>query len=75
METVLGIPLELFIIILIWSLVWTGLALWRSARRSEKVWFIIILITNTLGLLEIIYLFLIAREPKKKAIRKSKRKK
>lgn len=50
-----------FIVFMIWSLVWKGLALWHSARRGENIWFIILLIVNTLGILEIIYLFLVIK--------------
>ncbi|MGI6348039.1 MAG: DUF5652 family protein [Patescibacteria group bacterium] len=48
--------LILFPIILIWSLVWKGLALWRSARLNHKTWFVFMLIINSLGILEILYL-------------------
>ncbi len=48
-----------------WTLVWKGLALWRSARAGQKVWYIVLLIVNTLGILEIIYL-LITNKPKAK---------
>jgi len=51
----LGIPLALIAVILIWSFVWKGLALWKSARKTQLAWFIIILIVNTLGILEILY--------------------
>lgn len=44
-----------------WSLIWKGLALWRAARRKEVAWFVILLVVNTLGILEIIYYFLIAK--------------
>ena len=44
-----------------WSLFWKGLALWKSARRGEKWQFIILLIVNTLGLLEILYLFVFSK--------------
>jgi hypothetical protein len=47
------------LIALAWSLLWKGLALWRAAKRGEKIWFIVFLIVNTLGILEIIYLFFI----------------
>ena len=47
----------LFVVFALWSVVWKGLALWHSARRGENVWFIIILLVNTVGILEIIYLF------------------
>ena len=37
--------------VLIWSVVWKGLALWKSARVGSKVWFIVFLVVNTLGIL------------------------
>jgi len=46
---------------IIWTLVWKGLALWRSAELRQKYWFIALLLINTLGILEIIYLFVIAK--------------
>jgi len=39
-----------------------GIALWKSARLSHKWWFIILLITSTFGLLDLIYILLVARK-------------
>jgi methionyl-tRNA synthetase len=50
----------LFVLVL-WSIFWKGLALWHSGRRGQPWWFVILLIVNTVGLLEIIYLFLILK--------------
>ena len=44
-------------VLLIWSIVWKGLALWNASKNNQKNWFIVILIINTIGILEIIYLF------------------
>lgn len=52
------------IILVVWSLIWKGIALWRAAQLSQRGWFILILIVNALGLLEIIYLLFIARKYK-----------
>lgn len=49
-------------IIVIWSLIWKGLALWHSARKGEYIWFVVILLVNSVGILDIIYLFLIAKK-------------
>lgn len=49
-------------VLLVWSLIWKGLALWKAARLSSKWWFIILLVINTLGILEIIYIFFVARK-------------
>lgn len=53
------------ILLVVWSLVWKGLAWWHSARRGDKVWFIVFLFLNTAGILEIIYLFAVAKITKK----------
>ncbi|MEK7497171.1 MAG: DUF5652 family protein [Patescibacteria group bacterium] len=48
-------PLVLLLLV-IWSVIWKGLALWRAARLNKPIWFGIILVVNTLGILEIVYL-------------------
>ncbi|MEM4271580.1 MAG: DUF5652 family protein [Candidatus Pacearchaeota archaeon] len=61
-STQLGnIPAWAVAIIIIWSLVWKGLALWKSARLSQPIWFVLILVLNTLGILEILYIFIFSR--------------
>lgn len=47
----------IFYLILAWTLPWKGVALWKAAKNSHRVWFIAIFLLNTLALLEIIYLF------------------
>ncbi|MFH1399795.1 MAG: DUF5652 family protein [Candidatus Woesearchaeota archaeon] len=43
-------------IVVLWELLWKGIALWKSARSNQMVWFIFLLIMNTVGILPIIYL-------------------
>ena len=50
-----------FILLLVWSLIWKGIALWKAARASDKAWFIALLIINTLGILEIFYIFVFSK--------------
>ena len=52
----------LLVPLLVWSLVWTGWALWLAARRGELAWFVALLVLNTAGLLEIFYIFVIAKQ-------------
>lgn len=52
----------IILILVIWSLAWKGLALWRAARHEEKKWFIAILILNTLGILDILYLYVFSKK-------------
>lgn len=54
------------VLLAIWSLIWKGLALWHSAHRDQKTWFIVLLVLNTAGILEIIYLFAVAKIQKSK---------
>jgi hypothetical protein len=46
---------------LIWSLFWKGVALWRAAKNEQRNWFVVILILNTFGIIEIVYLFKFAK--------------
>jgi len=48
---------EVFILLTIWSLFWKGWALWKSANKKQLIWFIILLMINTVGILEILYIF------------------
>lgn len=49
--------LSIFIaVVATWTIVLKGFALWHSARNYQKRWFIVLLIVNTFGILEIIYL-------------------
>lgn len=45
-----------------WTLLWKGLALWKAAMNQSKIWFVILLILNTLGILEIIYILFFSRK-------------
>jgi len=51
-------------LVLLWTLPWKGVALWRAAKNSQKKWFIALLGVNTLAVLEIIYIFYFSK-PKK----------
>src|SRR5260221_10557151 len=46
----------------VWSLFWKGIALWRSAQLKQRNWFVVILVLNTVGILELIYLFRFAKK-------------
>jgi len=43
-------------ILIAWSIIWKGIALWHSARNKQIVWYIALLILNTVGIFEIVYL-------------------
>ncbi len=43
--------------LVIWEMVWKGIALWRAGGNQHLAWFICLFIFNTLGILPIIYIF------------------
>ena len=70
-----GIAIWLLAIILIWSLVWKLLALWKSARNNHLVWFIAMAIFNTIGILPILYIFVFSKLKYKSLVKSKKAKK
>jgi len=55
-------------LLLVWTIPWKGVALWKAARNSHKKWFIAIFLLNTMALLEIIYIFYFAKKSEKKIV-------
>jgi hypothetical protein len=50
-------------VLTIWILIWKGIALWRAAKYGQRNWFIVMLVIyNTIGILEIVYLFRFAKK-------------
>lgn len=52
----------LLLLLWVWSYIWKGIALWHSAKNHQRNWFIVILVLNTVGILEIVYLFRFAKK-------------
>ncbi len=47
----------LFLLFIAWSLAWKGSALWKASKNGQKKWFMVMLVLNTFGILEIVYIF------------------
>lgn len=45
-----------------WTLVWKGLALYRAGANRSVPWFVVLLIVNTFGILEILYLVVFSKK-------------
>jgi hypothetical protein len=45
-----------------WTLAWKGVSLWRAARNGSKPWFVALLLSNTMGVLDALYLFVVDRD-------------
>ena len=53
-------------VIVIWSMVWKYLALWKAGNKKDKPWFIALFLFNTAGILPMIYLYLKRKKKGKK---------
>lgn len=47
----------LWIVAIVWTLAWKCYSTWLAARRGDKVWFAFLIVLNTLGILDMIYVF------------------
>lgn len=58
-------PLEqfvsIFITLIILSSILKAWALWIAARNKHKLWFVVLFLVNTLGIIDLIYIFLIGK--------------
>ena len=54
----------IYVVIIIWSIFWKGMGLWRASRLGEKPWFWALMIINTMGILEILYIYVFSKEKK-----------
>ena len=52
----MSVFIPLVLVVVLWTIVLKGYSLWYAARGGQKKWFIALLVINTLGILEIIYL-------------------
>ena len=71
----LGISIWMLIIIVTWTIIWKMLALWKAARNNSPVWFVILILCNTVGILEILYIFFFSKIKTNNFRRKKARKK
>jgi len=71
-----GIPSWAFCIlaaIFVWTYVWKLLALWKAATKKSVVWFIVLALVNTVGILEILYIFVFSKMGKRQSSRRKRR--
>ncbi|OYT36865.1 hypothetical protein B6U91_00260 [Candidatus Pacearchaeota archaeon ex4484_71] len=69
-----GIPIWLTAVLLVWTMAWKLTAMWKSARNKHVVWFLVIGLANTLGIIPILYIFIFSKLGKKEK-KKAKKKK
>lgn len=52
----------LIILLALWAIPWKGVALWKAARNNHLTWFVVLLVVNTLAILEILYIYVFNRK-------------
>lgn len=52
--------LLILLIILIWSAVWKLLAMWKAAKKDSWIWFVAFALLNTVGILPILYIYVLS---------------
>lgn len=55
----------LFSVLAAWTLAWKGASLWHAAKDDSKPWFVALLLSNTVGILDAIYIFRLSATHKK----------
>jgi hypothetical protein len=58
----MNISMPMMLLILAWTLPWKGVALWKAAKNGHKIWFVVLLVLNTLAILEILYIFYFSKK-------------
>lgn len=48
--------IAVLIVLMAWSAVWKGIALWKAGRNNQLAWYVVMFVINTVGILEIVYL-------------------
>jgi methionyl-tRNA synthetase len=72
--TDLGVAAWVIGLIVVWSLVWKLVALWKAATKKSLVWFIVLGVINTVGILEILYIFIFSKMSDSKITKRKKKK-
>lgn len=52
----------IIVMAVLWTLPWKGVALWKAAQAKNRIWFVVLLIFNSLAILEIFYIFIFSKK-------------
>jgi glycopeptide antibiotics resistance protein len=52
-----------YAVVLLWVVPWKAVALWKAARNGQKAWYVVLLLVNTVAILEILYIFKFQKKP------------
>ena len=52
----------LALVLTIWALPWKVYSVWLAVKRDQKKWYVALLLLNTVGILELYYIFKVAKK-------------
>ena len=58
----LNLSVVLTYLILLWSIPWKIIAMWKAGQNKSKIWFVVLMLLNTAGILEILYIFIFGKK-------------
>ncbi len=58
LSTMTNLPEWILALVLVWSLFWKGRAMWKAAHKNSPIWFVVLLVVTSVGILEILYIYL-----------------
>ena len=65
-----GLPgwvIVVLVIVGLWEVIWKAIGLWHAGSDRNLLWFVLMFVLNTLGILEIVYVFGISRPRRARA--------
>jgi hypothetical protein len=60
-QPMIGESIKSIIFILLIVSIIKGFALWKAVEKNSKIWFWVLIFVNTMGILELLYLFVFSR--------------
>lgn len=61
MEQLIRQNLWFILLLILWQVPWKGWALWKAARLNDKKWFIVLLVIQTIAIIDILYIFVFSK--------------
>jgi hypothetical protein len=62
---------SVFALLMVWSFIWKGIALWKASQNDSVPWFVALLLVNTLGILELLYIFVFSKKTQREDNKKT----
>lgn len=57
--------ISIIVLLALWDGVWRLLAMWKATKKGEKIWFVLLGVISSLGILPIVYYFFLAKKDNK----------